>query len=333
MYSPVIHFGKFKGRHISEASEDDDLFNWIEQLSHSPNPKSAEVGKWYLANLDRSPRQCLQVYLDPELNDLQVLIDGAREQLADLDAAYTEEHQAVESIRSKLFILLRPFYEKRDDLLIKVNYRRRFLDALMRDDKGAAETIVEEERQASDENHQNYQQAVDDASEKHLLSSEEQAELREIYRRLAALYHPDRYGNDPSKQAAFAELMKQINQAKDSGAINILREIAMDPGRFLVSHGYELIAINDESGVEGLQSLLQLLNNKIVDSRKLLDDLRRSSGYELWKLCEQDPDSLDVIAKEQQQDLEHEIRQLEDECSSLAKQINELAGPNSPYKV
>ena len=333
VYSSTIHFGKYKGRHFGEANEDDGLFKWIEQLSHSPNPKSAAVGKWYLANLNQAPRQGLQVYLDPEQNDLHALIAGAREQLADLDATYTEEHQVVESIRSKLFILLRPSYEKRDDLLIKVDYRRRFLEALMKDAKEVVETILEEERQASDENHQNYEQAANDASEKRLLSSEEQAELREIYRRLAVLYHPDRNGDDPSKQAAFAELMKIINQAKDSGAIDLLRQIAMDPSQFLVSHGYEFIAMNDEKEIEGLRSLLQWLRDKILESKKLLDDLRGSSDYELWKLCEQDPDFLEVIAKEQQNDLESEIGQLEEECNSLAKQINELVGPDSPYRV
>ena len=333
VYPPTINFGKYKGRHFSEANVDDGLLKWIEKLSRSPNPKSVAVGMWYLENLGQAPRQGLQAYLDPEQNDLQALIAGAREQLADLDATYTKEHQAVESIRSKLFILLRPSYEKRDDLLIKVDYRRRFLEALMRDDNEVAETILEEERQASDENHQNYEQAANDASEKHLLNSEEQAELREIYRRLAALYHPDRYGEEPSKQAAFAELMKLINQAKDSGAIDVLRQISMDPSQFLVSHGYEFIGINDEIGIEGLKSLLQLLRDKVLESNKLLDDLRASSDYELWKLCEQDHDFLEVIAKEQQNDLESEIKNLEEECSSLAKQINELAGPDSPYSV
>ncbi len=330
---PRISFGKYKGRCFHEAKADDKLFAWIQQLSRSPSPRSADIGKWYLSRLNDDSSDGLVVYLSPESNDLQGLIANARETLAGLDAIYTEEHQAVDSMRSTLFMLLRESYEKRDDLLIKIEYRQRFLDALLRNDDEAAESAAREEQQASQENHQSYEDAANQASDKHVLSEEEQIELREIYRKLATLYHPDRYAGDASKQEAYTELIKLINQAKDVCAIDILREIARDPDQFLATHGYENLNLQEESALEDLQLLYEVLLKKIEQSQKLLDDLRASSDYELWKLSEKDPEFLDTIATDQRRDLEKEIQGLYEECNDLSNRINSLLDPDNPYRL
>jgi hypothetical protein len=332
-YPPIISFGKYKGRYFQEAKEDDNLLAWIQQLSRSPNPQSADTGKWYLSRLADDSSDGLVVYLSPDSKDLQGLIANARETLAGLDTIYTEEHQAVGSMRSTLFILLRESYEKRDDLLIKIEYRRRFLDALLRNDKEAAESAAREEQDASQENHQSYEDAASQALDKHVLNKEEQIELREIYRKLATLYHPDRYAGDASKQEAYDELMKLINQAKDACAIDILREIARDPDQFLATHGYENLNLQDESALDDLQLLYEMLLKKIEHSQKLLDDLRASSDYELWKLSEKDPEFLDAIATDQRRDLEKKIERLDEECTDLSNRINNLLDPDSPYRT
>jgi hypothetical protein len=48
-----IAFGKYKGRHYSEAAHDAQLRGWLEWLGASSNPRSAEMGRWYLDQLDR----------------------------------------------------------------------------------------------------------------------------------------------------------------------------------------------------------------------------------------------------------------------------------------
>ncbi len=333
VYPPKISFGKYKGRYFQEAKEDDTLLAWIQQLSRSPNPKSADIGKWYLSRLGDDSIDGLVVYLSPESKDLQGLIANARETLAGLEAIYTEEHQAVDSMRSKLFMLLRESYEKRDDLLLKIEYRQRFLDALFRSDEEAAESAAREEKEASQENHQSYEDAANQASDKHVLNKEEQIELREIYRKLATLYHPDRYAGDASKQEAYAELMKLINQAKDACVIDILREIARDPDQFLATHGYENLNLQEESALDDLQLLYEMLLKKIEQSQKLLDDLRSSSDYELWKLSEKDPDFLVAIATDQRRDLENEIERLDEECTNISNRINSLLDLDSPYRL
>ena len=328
-----IPFGKYKGRNFEEAANDKELLEWIKLLANSPIPKSADIGKRYLLELNNNSMPGLQVYVVPEIKDIQALIAAAREQLAELDVIYTKEHQAVAAIRSKLFILLRPAYEKRDALQIKIEYRRRFLDALLKKDQAEAENVSEEAKKASEANRENYEQAANEAAEKPVLSDEEQAELRDIYRKLAALYHPDRYANDVSKQKAYAELMKIINQAKDSGAIEILREIARDPNQFLAAHGYEFLNLQDETELKDLELLYKMLQDKIQQSQSLLDELRASGDYELWTLCQQDDAFLDSVAKDQIQDLEKEILELESESEALADEIRKLTGPDCPYQI
>lgn len=330
---PSIPFGKYKGRNFEEAAYDEELLEWIRLLAKSPNPKSADIGQWYLEKLKEYSPEGLQVYTSPKIKDIQELITAAREQLADLDATYTEENQAVAAIRSKLFILLRPTYEKRDALQIKIEYRRRFLDALLRKNQTEAERITEEAKQACEANRESYEQAANEAAEKPFLSDEEQAELRDIYRKLAALYHPDRYANDASKQKAYAELMKIINSAKDSGAIEILREIARDPNQFLVSHGYDLLNLQDETELKDLELLYKMLQEKIQQSKRLLDELRASGDYELWILCQQDEAFLDSVAKDQIQDLEKELLELGSESEELADEIRKLTDPDCPYQI
>lgn len=328
-----IPFGKYKGRNFEEAANDKELLEWIKFLAKSPNPKSAGIGQWYLEKLKEDSLSGIQIYISPEIKDIQELIAAAREQLAELDAIYTEENQAVAAIRSMLFILLRPTYEKRDALQIKIEYRRRFLDALLRKDQAEAEIISEEAKKASEANRESYEQAANEAAKKPVLSDEEQSELRDIYRKLAALYHPDRYANDVSKQKAYAELMKIINQAKDSGAIEILREIARDPNQFLAAHGYEFLNLQDETELKDLELLYKMLQDKIQQSESLLNQLRASGDYELWTLCQQDDAFLESVAKDQIQDLEKEILELESESEALADEIRKLIGPDCPYQI
>ena len=127
--------------------------------------------------------------------------------------------------------------------------------------------------------------------------------------------------------------MKIINQAKDLGSIDILREIARDPNQFLAAHGYEFLNLQDEIELKDLELLYKMLQDKIQQSQRLLDELRASGDYELWTLCQQDEAFLDSVARDQIQDLEKEILQLESESEALADEIRKLTGPDCPYQI
>lgn len=329
-----LAFGKYKGRFFREALSDAAFMKWLQNLSQSPILSSVAIGNWYLDELQCVDRGSgVQPFESPELNELRASIEKLREKIAELDSTYTQEHQAVECIRAKLFLLLRPTYEKLDALRIQVDYRRRFLEALLQGHSDQAVIIAEEEQYAQSSNHQAYEEAGQSASNKPALDEQESAELRAIYRKLAALYHPDKYANDPESQDSFIDLMKRINQAKDAGDINILRDIAENPNLFLVSTGRRSLDLDDSSEYDSLQLLYIRLQERIGELQKQLHELRTSTDYELWKLCEQNPDFLNTIAEEQIRDLDEEAHKLEDECSVLADEINRNLDPDSPLRI
>jgi hypothetical protein len=329
-----ISFGKYKGTLLSEALLNTGLLEWIKGLSLSPIPKAAAIGVCYLESLQRFASESgIEIHTDPESEHLQVKIAEYRDRIAELDFIFTQELQAVEGIRSKLFLLLRPTYEKLDTLCIKVEYRYRFLEALLQGRYDDLEIIAEEEQHARSSNHQVYEEADQSASRKPVLNEQERTELRTIYRKHAALYNPDKFASDPKFLDSYTELIKHFNQAKDAGDINVLRDIAENPNQFLESTGRQSIDLDDSSEFESLQLLCINLQEEIKELQKRLDELRSSGDYELWKLCEHEPDLLNAITHEQIRDLEKEALKLEAEGTLLADEINQTLDPDSPLRI
>src|ERR1035438_7906144 len=52
------------------------------------------------------------------------------------------------------------------------------------------------------------------------------------------MYHPDRFASEPDKLETYHKLTAAINQAKDAGDIETLREIAEDPHGFILRQGW-----------------------------------------------------------------------------------------------
>ena len=65
------------------------------------------------------------------------------------------------------------------------------------------------------------------------LTADEQGELRELWKKLVSLYHPDRFAHEPDKLATYEKLTAAINHAKDRGDVETLRQIAGDPLGFI----------------------------------------------------------------------------------------------------
>jgi hypothetical protein len=56
-------------------------------------------------------------------------------------------------------------------------------------------------------------------------------------KKLVKLYHPDRFAHEPDKLETYHKLTAAINQAKNNGDIETLREIAEDPQGFMLRQG------------------------------------------------------------------------------------------------
>ncbi len=74
----------------------------------------------------------LAFYINPELEQLRQLVAGAGARLAELEASFTKEKSRVDVMQTVLFRQLREHYQQRDRLRLIVDYRRKFLDSLVR---------------------------------------------------------------------------------------------------------------------------------------------------------------------------------------------------------
>jgi DNA polymerase-3 subunit epsilon len=198
-----IAFGKHKGRLFQEAREDAELRRWLDWLAGSSNARSAKMGRWYLRQLEieaepqatavfaaagieskgkRAEKSraiglaALVIYVNPELKQLRQLVAAERARLAQLEADYTKEKSRVDAMQAILFRRLREYYQKRDRLRLIVDYRKKYLDSLVRggdEEAKQAETHYEQARTQADKD---YEEASAAIAKKKQLTAEEEAE-------------------------------------------------------------------------------------------------------------------------------------------------------------
>ena len=221
------------------------------------------------------------IYTSPELAQLRQLVAGARAQLAELETDYTKEKSRVDAVQAVLFRHLREHYQKRDGLRLTVDYRRKFLDSLTRGDRHEGMKAAEEYERAQAQTNKDYEELAAAADKKKQLTAEEEAELSRLWKKLVKLYHPDRFANEPDKLETYHKLTAAINQAKDEGDIELLREIAEDPHGFILRQSWTNLDFKDVEELAQLKRLHETLQKEIVAVAESLKQLRESPDYEL----------------------------------------------------
>jgi hypothetical protein len=96
------------------------------------------------------------VFVDWDLERLRALISHARTRLAGIEAEFTAEKSAVDAMSAALFRLLRDHYQRRDRLLLFIDYRRKFLDALLSQGEEEARQVRDAYQQARQESDAEY---------------------------------------------------------------------------------------------------------------------------------------------------------------------------------
>jgi DNA polymerase-3 subunit epsilon len=269
------------------------------------------------------------VYENPELDKLRKLVAGARSRLAKLEVEYTKEQSRVAVVQAALFRLLRKHYQKRDHLRLMVEYRRKFLDALTRGNSEEANQAGKSFDRAKTQTEKDYEELAAAADKRRQLTAEGEAELSRLWKKLVKLYHPDRFANEPDKLEAYQKLTAAINQAKDNGDIELLREIAEDPHGFILRKGWANLDFSDKDELIHLRRLHETLQAEIKVVGESLSQLRESPDYELWKLSEQSPGVLDELAAERATQLGIESAELEKQADQLAKEIKKLSSKSA----
>ena len=352
-----IAFGKHKGRLFQEARKDAELRRWLDWLAGSSNARSAKMGRWYLRQLEfkaepqtdgdvfATPETegktkrvkpqpeigvaAIVVYINPELEQLRQLVAGARARLAELEVNYTKEKSRVDAMRGVLFQLLREHYQKRDRLRLIVDYRKKYLDSLIRGGDEEARQAEENYAKAKTQTEKDYQETAAAVARKKQLTPDEEAELTRLWKKLVKLYHPDRFAHEPDKLETYHKLTSAINRAKDAGDIATLREIAEDPHGFILRQGWASLDFSEEVELTQLRRLYETLQLEIITVLESLNQLRESAEYELCQLTEKRPGMLDELAAERKKLLEKESAELDKQASQLAEEIKELSGQSS----
>ncbi|MBM3883268.1 MAG: exonuclease [Verrucomicrobia bacterium] len=359
-YPSRIAFGKHKGRLVQEARKDAELRRWLDWLAGSANARNARMGRWYLRQLEVAPETqadgavfaspemesgsqraapsvaaglaALVIYVNPELEELRQLVAGARARLAELEVSYAKERSRVDATQAVLFRLLCEHYQKRDRLRLIVDYRKKYLDSLVRggeEEAKQAETHYQHARAQSDKD---YEETAATVAEKKQLTAEEEAELTRLWKKLVKLYHPDRFAHEPDKLETYHKLTAAINRAKDAGDIQTLREIAEDPHGFILRQGWASLDFSDAAELAQLRRLHETLQLEIIAVLESLNRLRESPEYELWQLSERKPGVLEELAAERAKLLEKESAELKQRASHLANEIAELTG-QAPNRI
>ena len=332
-----IPFGKFKGRFFREARHDGQLYEWLEWLAASSNPRSAQMGRWCLDQLDAtsggedyvagiamesvSAGTGLVVFSHPDITRLKALIEAARTRLADLEVTYTRERQMVSVTQARLFELLRPLFQKRDQLKLRLDYRRKYLETLLFAGEEEASAADEEFEQARTQSDAEYERLAAESAAKRTVSEDEEAELKVLWRKLVRLFHPDRFMDDEEKQAVYQQLTAAINRARDEGDIELMREIASDPHGFMLRQGWGIVALDDAEDLDKLRYLYDALEGQVITLLEALDALRHSAEFELHQLVSAQPDVLEKVAEAQSYSLNEENKALETESEKIEAEI------------
>jgi hypothetical protein len=260
-----------------------------------------------------------------ELEQLRQLVAGARAQLAQLETDYTREKSRVDVVQAVLFRRLREQCQKRDRLRLAVEYRQKFLDSFVRDSTDEAEQSERDLGQAKAQLDEDYEKMAVAADKKARWTAGQEAELSVLWERLVKLHHPDRFAQEPDKLETYHRLTAAINQAKEDGDIETMRQIAKDPKGFLLQKGWANLDFGDKEELTQLRRLHETLQAEIKVAGESLKQLRASADYELCLLTGQKPGVLDALATERAKQVEVENAELEQQAERLAKEIKKVS--------
>lgn len=352
-YPTRLPFGKHKGKPFHEARRNAELRGWLEWLACSSNTRSAGMGRWYLRELEKAPGEAsealfvapedhaaspgdglqpdgLVIYVHPGLPRLRSLIAASRARLAELEAAYTSEKNHVSALQARIFQRLHQHFEERDRLRLVVSYRRTFLDTLLSAGEEEAERVREAYAEADVHTRREYADTEAAMESKRRLSDDEEAEVKNLWRMLVKLFHPDRFADDPAKQETYTKLTGAINRAKDNSDLETLRQIANDPAGYILRQGWAAIDLDDTDELDQLQKLFASLEAEIIAIIEATGSLKESPEYELHQVLEAEPGILDRVVEEQVEGIMREVDTLKAEAERLAKEIAELSSQSGP---
>jgi DNA polymerase-3 subunit epsilon len=235
------------------------------------------------------------------------------------------ERARVAAMQAELFQLLREEYQLRDTLRLLVHSRKAQIAALRgadADAAAAAETHFEQEKARVE---REYESTANEFTGRRKLEADQKAEIGRLWKKLVKLYHPDRFARELEKLETYHRLTAAINQAKEAGDIETLREIVDDPHAYLTRQGWTDLDFAEEHELAELQRLHAALLVEITAVLDSLAELRGSAEFQLCLRSDLHPEGLVGIAASLAAQVRTECEALEAEAEALAVEL-EKAG-------
>jgi hypothetical protein len=267
----------------------------------------------------------IRAYSDPEFARWEKLVADARSLLENLESELAKERARVNQVQTALFLALCLVYQERDRLRLIVQYRQKFLDAILHKRPDEAHKAAAQLKLEVGQVDRDYDELAAN-SEKKRLDAGTDAELSSLWKKLVKLYHPDRFANEPEKLETYQKLTAAINKAKLDGNFQILREIADDPEGFILRRGWLSVDLGHRDDVAYMRRLHEALLAEIASARQALNGIRESPDYELWTLSNRGPGFLGKVVGERRQEIQKEIHALKVQADHLAKYIERISG-------
>lgn len=149
----------------------------------------------------------------------------------------------------------------------------------------------------------------DAANPEVLLDEPTAADLKQLYREAVLLAHPDRYGNDPQKEAEANALMTALTDAYRRKDLEKVREIWLSLKNGTAFRA-DWAAMTD---IEQLQAIIAKLKKRRAELAQAIADLQQSEAY---RTQQAHPDA-EIYAAVLREQLERNIQILENEINQL----------------
>ena len=124
----------------------------------------------------------LQKWESPKVAKLKPLIEAERARLAKVETEYAILKSKIDPIRFTIFKALRPLYQEQDLLRLKIEFRKSFLDALIRGGEEEKKIFEEKYREAEEAKRYEYSKTENELSSKKELRQGEQIRLAQTWK-------------------------------------------------------------------------------------------------------------------------------------------------------
>ena len=270
-------------------------------------------------------------YDEQQIPALEAMVVAARDKLADLLTEHGMLRGQVNEALALAFEELGPHREKQELLAARLALLQGRLEGVRNQDETVEQTFQERLKAMEEDVSRRYREASDGlrGKAKEKPTGDRAERLRKVWKKLVALYHPDRHHKDPEKREKYQRLMACINRAKDDGDLETLEKIAEDPEGFAREHGWDLggesaATQENKDRMQELRDLLVCLRAEIEKVEQEIADFLTSDDYGLYELWKESRWKFRKCLSAMRKALIADIQRLEGEIEELEGAIQRL---------